>query len=57
MAKVIEVDKSTSRSSLDKELTKLGKKKTPVDLKKYFGKVNFGIDGLEYQLKIRDEWR
>lgn len=57
MAKIIEVDKSTSRSRLDKELTKLDKKKSPVDLHKYFGKINFGVDGLEYQLKIRDEWR
>jgi len=57
MAKIIEVDKSTSRSKLDEELTKLPQKKAPVNLDKYRGKINFGVDGLAYQLKIRDEWR
>jgi hypothetical protein len=57
MAKVIEIDKTTSRSQLDAELNKLPKKKSPIDLKKYFGKINFGVDGLAYQLKVRDEWR
>jgi hypothetical protein len=57
MAKIIEVNKSTSRSKLDEELTKLPRKKAPVNLDKYFGKIKFGIDGLDYQLKMRDEWR
>jgi hypothetical protein len=57
MAKIIEVNKSISRSKLDEELTKLPKKKAPISLDKYFGKINFGIDGLDYQLKTRDEWR
>jgi hypothetical protein len=57
MAKTIEVDKSTDRNSLDKELNKLHKKRMPIDLDKYFGKINFGVDGLEYQIKARDEWR
>ncbi|MES2112835.1 MAG: hypothetical protein V4577_29050 [Bacteroidota bacterium] len=57
MAKIIEVNKSTGRRKLDEELTKLQGKKQPMDLSKYFGKINFGEDGLTYQLKIRDEWR
>jgi hypothetical protein len=57
MAKIIEVDKSTTRSKLDEGLTKLPKKKAPINLDKYFGKIQFGVDGLDYQLKIRDEWR
>lgn len=57
MAKVIEVNKTTSRIKLDEELNKLTKKKTPIDLNKYFGKINFGVDGLEYQLKVRNEWK
>ncbi|WP_162499814.1 hypothetical protein [Mucilaginibacter terrigena] len=57
MGKVIEIDKTTTRSQLDKELDKLPNKKDPIDLNKYFGKVKFGVDGLEYQLKSRDEWR
>ena len=57
MAKVIEINKETSRKQLDDALTKLTKKKAPIDLKKYAGKIDFGVDGLEYQLKIRNEWR
>ena len=57
MAKIIEVNKLTGRNKLDEELTKLPKKKAPIDLSKYFGKINFGADGLTYQLKTRDEWR
>jgi hypothetical protein len=57
MAKIIEVDKSTSRRKLDKELTKLSKKKASIKLDKYFGKIKFDIDGLAYQLKARNEWR
>lgn len=33
------------------------KKKKKIDIDHYFGKVNFGVDGLEYQKKIRDEWK
>lgn len=57
MAKKIEVNKTTSRVQLDEELVKLPKKKAPLNLDKYFGKINFGTDGLEYQLKVRNEWR
>ena len=54
-AKAIEIDKS--RSELEKELLKLLKKRKPNDLEKYFDKLDFDVDGLEYQLKIRNEWR
>ncbi|QXV65358.1 hypothetical protein INP83_20180 [Mucilaginibacter sp. 21P] len=57
MGKVIEIDKNTTRSQLDKELNKLATKKEAIDLKKYFGKVKFGEDGLAYQLKTRNEWQ
>lgn len=57
MAKIIEIDKSTTRSKLDEELTSIPKKKAAINLNKYFGKVKFGVDGLNYQLKVRDEWR
>ncbi len=54
MAKVIEVNKTTSRSQLDEALKKLPKKKSPIDLSEFSGKIKFGIDGLEYQLKVRN---
>jgi len=57
MSKIIEVNKPISKGELDKKLTKLSNKKSAIDLGKYSGKVNFGVDGLDYQLKVRDEWR
>jgi hypothetical protein len=57
MANKIEVSKATSRSQLDEKLVKLSKKKAPLNLDKYLGKITFGVDGLEYQLKVRDGWR
>ena len=33
------------------------KNKKSVNLDRYFGKVDFGIDGLTYQKRIRDEWK
>jgi hypothetical protein len=57
MGKIIEVNKSISKTELDKQLTKLPAKKTSINLSKYFGKIKFGVDGLAYQLKVRDECR
>jgi len=57
MGKIIEVNKKISREDLDKELSKLTKKRKPIDLDKYAGKIDFGVDGLEYQLKVRNEWQ
>jgi len=57
MAKVIEIDKTTSRKDLDEALINAPKAKSSIDLSKYFGKVKFGVDGLEYQRKSRNEWR
>lgn len=57
MGKIFEVNKTTSREELDKLLSKFKKQRKPIDLDKYAGNIDFGVDGLEYQLKIRDEWR
>ncbi len=40
-----------------KKVTKGNKKKlTPGNLRKHFGKLKLGIDGLEFQKKVRSEW-
>ena len=57
MAKIIEITKITSRKQLDEALTKLPAQKKPIDLNKYFGKINFQQEGLDYQIKTRNEWR
>jgi len=57
MSIIIQKDYSLKkiREKID-ELLK-SKKKKPVDTNRYFGKINFGEDGLTYQKKIRDEWK
>jgi hypothetical protein len=56
MGKVIEVGKNVAREKLDAELAKIKSKRKTIDLDKYFGKVDFKMDGLKYQLDIRNEW-
>lgn len=57
MGKSTIADKNSKKELLDKALSKLPKKRKAIDVKKYFGKIDFGVSGLEYQLKVRDEWR
>lgn len=45
----------TIREAIQK-MTKRKKRKT-IQLDRFFGKINFGSDGLDYQKKIRDEWK
>lgn len=54
---VIRVSKKSKREDLDKALTRMKSKRKKIDLNKYFGKVDFGVDGLTYQKKIRNEWK
>jgi hypothetical protein len=53
---VIKISKKSKKEDLDKALRKMSTKRKKLDLNKYFGKVSFGIDGLAYQKKIRNEW-
>jgi len=57
MRKSIVINHNSSRKELDEALAKISKKPKGIDLKKYFGKVKFKMDGLEYQKQIRNEWR
>lgn len=50
---LIRITKKATRKKLDTALSKLPSKKRDINLKKYFGKVNFGVDGLTYQKEIR----
>ena len=57
MSRIIQKKDSlkTIRETINKASSE--KKKKPINLNQYFGKVNFGMSGLEYQKKIRDEWK
>ena len=52
------IHKDDSAEAIQKAISKMKEKrrKKPIDLDRYFGKVNFGIDGLAYQKKVRNEW-
>jgi hypothetical protein len=47
---LISVKKRTSKKNVDAKL-KAAKKAPIINLKKYFGKVDYGMDGLSYQKK------
>jgi hypothetical protein len=57
---LIEIKKPVTRKKVDAALKKLAtakKKKTKgFDAKRFFGKVDFGMDGLAYQKMMRGEW-
>ena len=57
MAKIIKANKNVSSKELEKELNKIQNQKKTIDLKKYVGKIDFGSDGLTYQLNTRNEWK
>ena len=55
----VTINKNQSTRQIDKKLKELSKKKPHkgIDANAWVGKLNFGIDGLAYQKKIRDEWK
>ena len=52
----IEVSKKTTRAEVDKALSLMKNKSKQMNIEKYFGKINFGADGLTFQKKVRNEW-
>jgi hypothetical protein len=46
-----------SKKISKERLTQIKQNLKPIDVEKYVGKINFGIDGLQYQLKIRNGWK
>ncbi|MDR9367309.1 MAG: hypothetical protein RI575_18390 [Balneolaceae bacterium] len=53
------IHKDDSAEAIQRTIRKMveKKKKKPIDLDRYFGKVDFGMDGLDYQKSIRNEWK
>lgn len=54
----VTIHKNDSNKSIRDAIRKVAnqKAKKSISLDKYFGKVSFGIDGLAYQKKVRNEW-
>lgn len=51
---IVRVTKKTAKRKV-KALKKISSKRKSIDLDKYFGKINFGTDGLTYQKRIRKD--
>ncbi len=52
---IVRVTKKTAKKKVKTALKKISSKRKPIDLDKYFGKINFGTDGLTYQKRIRKD--
>jgi hypothetical protein len=49
----IRITKKTTKKKVADKLEKKTSKRKTINLNKYFGKVNFEVDGLTYQKEIR----
>jgi hypothetical protein len=52
---IITIKKDATRSDIEKALSKLKKGKKKPSLKKHFGALKRGLDGLKYQQETRRE--
>lgn len=52
---VITIKKGATRSDIERALSKLEKGRKKPSLKKHFGALKRGIDGLKYQQNVRRE--
>lgn len=55
---VIKISRKASSTKIQQELKKLSRKtvKQGFNAKKYFGKLVRGLNGDDYQKKVRNEW-
>lgn len=54
---IIKINSGSTKAEIEKALVKIRKKKKGFDASKHFGKVKWDVDGLEYQKKVRNEWK
>ncbi len=50
------IKKGTPKEEIKKRINEVVSKTSKRDIMKYAGKLKTGIDPLEYQKQIRDEW-
>jgi hypothetical protein len=54
---IIKLSKTSTKKDIEQALLKLKKKKhSSKDASQYFGALKRGLDGMEYQNKVRNEW-
>jgi len=52
----IEIKDPVTKEKVQQAIEKLNQETNKKSLKKHFGKLKRGIDGLEYQNQVRNEW-
>ncbi len=52
----IEIKDPVTKEKVQKAIEQLSAENNKKSLKKHFGKLKRGIDGLDYQKKMRDAW-
>lgn len=54
---VVKLKRRESQKNLKSKLRKVSAKSKKIDWDKYFGKINFPVNAVSYQRKLRDEWQ
>jgi len=52
----IEIKTPVTKEKVQEAIDQLSKESNKKSLRKHFGKLKRGIDGLDYQKQVRDEW-
>jgi len=52
----IEIKTPVTKEKVQEAINQLSKKSEKKGLRRHFGKLRRGIDGFEYQKKMRNEW-
>lgn len=52
----IEIKTPVTKEKVQQAIEQLNKETEKKSLRKHFGKLKRGIDGLDYQKQVRDEW-
>ena len=53
---IIKIGKKESVRAVTQKLKKSSSKTKKIDWNKYFGKIDFPVNALAYQRKMRNEW-
>jgi hypothetical protein len=54
---VVIIKANSSEGEIKKAFLKLKKSRKPFSSEKHFGKLNWNMDGLSFQKKVRNEWK
>ncbi|MBI1768162.1 MAG: hypothetical protein HY015_08895 [Bacteroidetes bacterium] len=54
---VVKITKKESSKKREDKIRKASAKSKKIDWDKYFGKIDFPVNAITYQQKMRDEWQ